>query len=386
MAVAATSCDDYLDVNKNVDAPDYVPAYLYLPSIQQNMQGFYWDIRALGPLTQMMGTTSYTNYAAQYYSAASDAAGEVWRVVYWNQGMNLENLINQSLEAENWTMAGIGYIIKAYGWDKLTKFHGDVVLKEAFNNGQTTFPYDYQEDVYAAVQEWAKKGIELLEKEDNSNYGTSISGNDYIFHGDKDKWIKWGYSILVSQLASLTQKNDFKEKYYNDLVKYAALAMQSNADNATLEVGGGGSDAAYGSYNNFWSPYRGNLSYSYFPHDYAVSMMTGTIRKYDDATGDMTTVPDNVHFPYELAETQIICDTLAEVGHLDPRNIIKLPCTTFNTYSKMYTDWNEDGTPKVDEEGNLVLKEVVGNPVLKKDTTTVWEKVRSVIFRGGKFT
>ena len=187
MAVAATSCDDYLDVNKNVDAPDYVPAYLYLPSIQQNMQGFYWDIRALGPLTQMMGTTSYTNYAAQYYSAASDAAGEVWRVVYWNQGMNLENLINQSLEAENWTMAGIGYIIKAYGWDKLTKFHGDVVLKEAFNNGQTSFPYDYQEDVYAAVQEWAKKGIELLEKEDNSNYGTSISGNDYIFHGDKDK-------------------------------------------------------------------------------------------------------------------------------------------------------------------------------------------------------
>ena len=111
MAVAATSCDDYLDVNKNVDAPDYVPAYLYLPSIQQNMQGFYWDIRALGPLTQMMGTTSYTNYAAQYYSAASDAAGEVWRVVYWNQGMNLENLINQSLEAENWTMAGIGFML-----------------------------------------------------------------------------------------------------------------------------------------------------------------------------------------------------------------------------------------------------------------------------------
>ena len=101
LSVAATSCDDYLDVNKNVDAPDNVPAYLYLPSIQQNMQGFYWDIRALGPLTQMMGTTGYTSYASQWFSAASDAAGEVWRVVYWNQGMNLENLIKQSEEAEN---------------------------------------------------------------------------------------------------------------------------------------------------------------------------------------------------------------------------------------------------------------------------------------------
>ncbi len=386
LSVAATSCDDYLDVNKNVDAPDNVPAYLYLPSIQQNMQGFYWDIRALGPLTQMMGTTGYTSYASQWFSAASDAAGEVWRVVYWNQGMNLENLIKQSEEAENWTMAGIGYIIKAYGWDKLTKFHGDVVLKEAFKNGQTSFPYDYQEDVYAAVQEWAKKGIELLQKEDNSNYGTAVSGNDYIFHGDKDKWIKFGYSIMVSQLTSLTRKNDFKEKYYPDLVKYAALAMQSNADNATLEIGGGGADAQYGSYNNFWSPIRGNLGYTYFPHDYAVSLMTGTVRKYNEANGDMISVPDNINFPYELADEQIVCDTLALPGHLDPRNIIKLPCTKFNEYSRMLTDWNADGTPKLNDDGTLAMKEVVGNPVLKDDTTTVWQKVRSVIFRGGSFT
>lgn len=386
MSVAATSCDDYLDVNKNVDAPDNVPAYLYLPSIEQNMQGFYWDIRALGPLTQMMGTGSYTNFANQYYTAASDAAGEVWRVVYWNQGMNLENLISQSEEAENWTMAGIGYIIKAYGWDKLTKYHGDVVLKEAFINGQITFPYDSQQDVYAAVQEWAKKGVELLQREDNTNYYSTLSGSDYIFHGDKDKWIKFAYSIIVSQLTSLTQKNDFKEKYYPDLVKYAALAMQSNSDNATLEIGGGGNSAAYSAYNNFWSPIRGNLAYSYYPHDYAVSLMTGTIRKYNESNGDMVSVPDNINFPYELADKQIVCDTLAVAGHLDPRNIVKLPCTKFNEYSVMYTDWNADGTPKLNDDGTLAMKEVVGSPVLKNDTTTVWEKVRSAIFRGGTFT
>lgn len=386
LSVAATSCDDYLDVNKNIDAPDNVPAYLYLPSIEQNMQGFYWDIRALGPLTQMMGTSSYTTFALQNYTKASDAAGEVWRVVYWNQGMNLENLINQSEEAENWTMAGIGYILKAYGWDKLTKYHGDVVLKEAFNNGQITFPYDSQQDVYAAVQEWALKGIELLQKEDNSNYGTSLSGNDYIFHGDKDKWVKFGYSVLVSQLTSLTKKNDFKEKYYSDLVKYAALAMQSNSDNATLEIGGGGADAAYSSYNNFWCPRRGNLAYSYFPHDYAVSLMTGTIRKYNEDNGDMVSAPDNINFPYELADKQIVCDTLAEAGHLDPRNIIKLPTTTFNSYTTQYTVWNEDGTPKLNDDGTLAMKEVAVNATLKADTTTVWEKVRKAIFRGGSFT
>ena len=35
MAVSTSSCDDYLDVNKNTDAPDYVEGYLYLSGIQQ---------------------------------------------------------------------------------------------------------------------------------------------------------------------------------------------------------------------------------------------------------------------------------------------------------------------------------------------------------------
>ena len=71
-----TGCDKYLDVNKNEDAPDYVDAHLYLAGILSAYQGFYWDIRALGPLTQMMGTSGYTTFAANYYSQGSDAAGE----------------------------------------------------------------------------------------------------------------------------------------------------------------------------------------------------------------------------------------------------------------------------------------------------------------------
>ena len=107
VTLGLTSCDDYLDVNRNTDAPDYVEGYLYLAGIQQAYQGIYWDIRAIGPLTQMMGTSSYTNFANHYSTKASDAGGEAWRMVYWNQGMNLENMINQSVEAENWTLAGI---------------------------------------------------------------------------------------------------------------------------------------------------------------------------------------------------------------------------------------------------------------------------------------
>ena len=102
--ITGISCKKYLDVNKNVDAPAYAEGYLYLANITQQYQGLYWDLRAVGPMTQMMGTSGYSSFAQMYYSRASDAAGEVWRMTYWNQGMNLENLINQSeqLKTGHW--------------------------------------------------------------------------------------------------------------------------------------------------------------------------------------------------------------------------------------------------------------------------------------------
>ena len=152
LLIVATGCRKHLDVNKNTDAPAYIEAHLYLAGIQQAYEGFYWDIRALGPLTQMMGTTSYTNFANNYYNLGSDAGGEIWRSVYWLQGMNLENLINQSMAAENWTLAGIGYAMKAYSWDIMTKIHGDLPMKQAFEPGRLSHDYDYQDEIYPQVK------------------------------------------------------------------------------------------------------------------------------------------------------------------------------------------------------------------------------------------
>lgn len=342
MALSTTSCDDFLDVNKNTDAPDYVEGYLYLAGIQQAYYGIYYDLRALCPLTQMMGTSSYTNFANNYYTKASDAGGEAWRMVYWNQGMNLENMINQSEAAENWTLAGIGYAIKAYSWDFLTKVNGEAPMKQAFVPGLLSHEYDYQDAIYDQVRVWAKKAIECLEKEDKTNYGTRISQNDYIYGGDKAKWIKFAYAVIARNLASLTNKNDFKQKYYDEFIDACNKAFASNDDNALVKITGGGADAAQSAYNNFWGPYRGNLSNSYWQHDFAVQTMTGTMPIYNQEGNKITHTiivkndkgedVEQTHprFPYELAEKQIICDTLEEVGHFDPRPLLKLGTASGN--------------------------------------------------------
>lgn len=329
------ACEDYLDVNNNVDAPDYVEGYLYLAGIQQAYYGIYYEMRALGPMTQMMGTTvtSYQNFATHYYTQGSDAGGEIWRMVYWNQGMNLENMINQSLEAEEWTLAGIGYAIKAYSWDMLAKEHGEAPMKQAYVDGLLSHDYDYQKEIYPQVREWAYKAIKLLEKEDSKDYGTKISANDYIYKGNKEQWIKFAYGIIVRNLASLSNKTNFVAEYAPELIKCAEKSFQSSADDATVSIAGGSQEAPFSDYNNFWGTAQKNLSYSYFQHEYAVQVFTGTVPKYDEGAGEKIRIEGNEYHPYELADKQIICDTLITVsGHYDPRVALKLGTTSFPNY------------------------------------------------------
>jgi hypothetical protein len=249
-------------------------------------------------------------------------------MTYWNQGMNLENLINQAVAAEQWTLAGIGYAIKAFSWDALTKYHGDVILTQAFEPGRTSFDYDYQDVVYAKVAEWYDTAIEYLTKEDATFYGTKLSGNDWIYFGDKAKWLKFCYSGKILQLSSLANKANFADELAIELVDYADKAILSNADNATVTVHGGGPDEPFSAYNNYWGTARGNLGTGW-KQGYAIRVMTGTVPLYDE-NGEKIECEDTLinwdsRYKYMLNPVQIVTDTnvMAE-GHYDPRVVAKL--------------------------------------------------------------
>ncbi len=344
MTFTMSSCESWLDVNKNEDAPDYVSEELYLAGLLSAYQSIYWDIRALGPLTQMMGTGSSTFkwLAFHDYLSTSDSSGEIWKLVYFWQGYNLENMINQSLKNESYRLAGIGYAIKAFSWDLLTKYHGEAPMKQAYVTGLLSHDYDYQPEIMAQVREWALTAIEYLEMEDNTNYGNKLKENDLIYAGDPAKWIKFAHSVIVRNLAALTNKTDFAASYAQDLIDHAALAMQSVEDDATVMTLGGGSQALYSAYNNFWGVSRANLTRTYYQHDFAVQVMTGTVPMYNEVTGDKILPAKATKYrPFALNPKQIITDTLVnEQGHFDPRMVAKLG-TASDPYYKHVKDLNE---------------------------------------------
>ena len=334
LGVGAASCDDYLDVNENIDAPDYVDGYLYLAGIQQEYCNIYYDATyATWSLSQM--STGYSgSYGKHYYPAGSDTGGAIWRMVYWQQGMNLENMINQSIAEENWHLAGIGLVMKAYSWDVLTKYHGEAPLRQAFDTSLLSFDYQYQDEIYASIRKWALEGIKYLEMDDKTLLKNYIAGNDFIYGGDIEKWKKFGYAVIVRNLASLTQKNDFASKYYPQLIEAAGKAFTSVDDDATVAVDGGGAEAQSSSLNNYWGVYRGNLSSSYHQYQWAVDVFQGMIREVDVDANEYAQV-DSIYqaddtlglyprntYKYKLMDKQIICDTAVFTpGHWDPRRV-----------------------------------------------------------------
>lgn len=336
-----TGCDHYLDVNKNIDAPDeqQLPDYLYLAGIESALQGLYWDIRATGPMTQMFATSSYTGFC-NYYWTPSDSGGEMWRVVYWLQGKNLENMIRDASAAERWTLAGMGWILKAHSWDVLTKEVGEMPCQQAFEPGRLSFDYDYQPLIYDSVRTWAERGIEYLERSDANNYGNTLKESDIIYHGDKAKWIKFGHGVICRNLASLTRKSDFVSSYANDLIAHGKLAMQTLDDDCMIETPGGSAQAKFNAYNNFWGPTRGNMANSYWQGEYIVDIMCGKVPLYNHETGNREESLKNDHrtwyYPYQLNPNQIICDTMVEVtGHFDPRSAAKLSTRDDRTYENV---------------------------------------------------
>jgi hypothetical protein len=304
----ASSCNDYLDVNKNIDTPDWVEPNLRLAPILSGFISNYYDVRIVAPMCQYFngsGTIPATYGAQMYYAPASDYA-ETWKMVYWEWGQNLEDMINDGKSMNQPLYAGIGLALKAYGWYQMTSIHGEAPCKEFLDPGRTVFDYDSQEYIFSQSRKWAKEAIDILSKPDATIYPASLSTNDLMYKGDRTKWLKFAYGVLAKNYITISGKN---VAYLDSAINAVNNAMTNSSDDATVRVAGG----TVSSQANFFGILRGNLSTTYNQSDYMVDVMTGRVKYYDPNTGNTVTTGGVI----QLMAKQYITDTLT----LDPRSI-----------------------------------------------------------------
>ena len=165
----SSGCSNFLDVNNNPNGPQSVTAYLYLPPMLHWMvTAPQYDGRFVGRYTQQwtLPGISLSTWDRMGYDAGSDNGGEQWRDVYWSLGQNLVDMNTKAEAEQRWDLLGVGLILKAWGWQALTDLHGEIIIKEAFDESRTTFDYDPQDYAYQEVQRLLDSAIVLLKRTD----------------------------------------------------------------------------------------------------------------------------------------------------------------------------------------------------------------------------
>jgi hypothetical protein len=264
------SCKEKIDeAYQNPNAPVRVPVQSLLPGIIGGFTaynsaagtnfGLQIDDILLGRYIQYWGsTTAGENYGEMGGTIGSDNTGGIWGTVYFGHGQNINRMIEWGTEEQRWDYVGVAQAIRAWGWLELTNQYGDAILKEAFNTSQSQFKYDTQPEFYDSCRSVAFRALANLSRTDGNLDPAGLAQADAYFNqGSIDKWKKFVYAVLARSYIDLSSKNLFVTEHYADsAIKYANLAMLTNADNvlATFSVAN-----TSNVFNSYFGPTRSNI-------------------------------------------------------------------------------------------------------------------------------
>lgn len=264
------SCKKYLDVNTNPNAPETVAPNLYLaPMIHWMVTSPIYDGRFIGRYTQnwYLPSTSLTTWDRQGYDPASDNGAQLWRDVYWSLGNNLVTMMSKAEAEQRWDVLGVGYILKAWGWQVLADVHGEIVIREAFDPDKSQFKYDSQEFAYQEVRRLLDLAIKNLQRTDGFVNKGYLAVGDKIYNGDREKWLKFAYGLLAINMNHFSNKTTYNPDAVIDAVD---KSLSGNADDPLLTYTNTGNDDS-----NFMGPRRQNFQ-NYRQTQFIVNLLNGS--------------------------------------------------------------------------------------------------------------
>jgi len=286
-----TSCEKKLDeAYANPNAATRQPVETLLPSLIGSVigssaaagsaYGIAGDALLIGRYIQYWGTYStafsslsqtasnQSNYDAMAGTVgSSDNLGSVWAAHYFGMGQNLNSMVEWATEEEKWDFVGAGWAMRAWSMFETTNEYNHMILREAFDRNRQQFHYEDQPEIYDSIRVICHRALASLSRTDG-NLGKSFAAADAYFNGgDVNRWKKFVYGILARSFAYLSNKSSYSA---DSVIKYADLAMTSNADNITCKFAATGISGT----SNYFGPFRGNVG-SLRQAQYIADLMNG---------------------------------------------------------------------------------------------------------------
>jgi hypothetical protein len=295
----AAGCSDYLDVNKNPNAPEIVEPNLYLaPMLHWMVTAPQFDGRFVARYTQQLTLpgTILSTWDRMGYDRTSDNGGEQWRDYYWNFGQNLIDMMTKAEAEQRWDLLGIGYTLKAWGWLALTDLHGEIIIKEAFDPTKLTFNYDTQQFAYEEVFRLLDSASVYLTQTGGVVDPVYVGRGDKMYNGDRSKWLKFANGLRAIALNHFSNKST-----YDPAAVIAAVdaSFASSADDALLTYPG--ADPGFADFN-FLGRTRNNFT-TYRQTQFVVGLMNGTQFGAEDPRMKRMLVPDSARTATDTTKT-----------------------------------------------------------------------------------
>lgn len=277
LTVISTSigCKKYLDINSDPDTPQNPDPSSVMPAMLAGIpRGIQFDSRYVGKYAQNWAANTATDpwdvHSFQGFPTATDVGGDIWRQAYYGLGANLNYIIDEGTKKGQWDYVGAGYALKAYMFQNCTDVYGDIIYTEAFKENTSTFRYDDQSIVYRGVDSLCRLALANLSRDDINPAGSALSKGDFVYDGNKTKWIKFVNGILARNFIRYSNKANFKNTLADSVIYYVDASFSSGADDFLIAF-----DATKNDDANFFGPYRNNLA-SFRQTQMIVKLLDGT--------------------------------------------------------------------------------------------------------------
>lgn len=241
LALTATSCSDFLDVNidpnspvqENLNLEAKLPAALVTSANYEattlnqigGLWGGYWGTSNEG----FTAFSSLKNYNGLAIRDSRDGIN-VWEANYANL-FYYEQILLQANEEGNAFYAGIAKIMKAYHFFILVDFYNNVPFKDGLKGSAFLHPtYDNGKDIYEWSIDMINEGID-----DIKAAVVRPAKDDVLFAGDKTKWVQFANTLklraLLTQSAVATQDTYVKQQLTRIVQEGSGFITQDAAVN-----------------------------------------------------------------------------------------------------------------------------------------------------------
>ena len=222
LGLAATSCDSYLDINKDPNSPaeENMTTNILFPAAEMNLCASYGDFYRITSgyfaqyYTQAFGTSNYLDYS-QFKMSATRSSTDYTQL---NQRTlkNLKTVCELAEQTEDWGTYLAAKTLRTIVYEMLVDAYGEIPYTEALDIANPTPKYDDGQTIYNGVL------AELDEALSKANANDKVATNFLLPGKNAGAWIQLANAVKLkmlmresgvadvnAQLAALVAENNF---------------------------------------------------------------------------------------------------------------------------------------------------------------------------------